>query len=242
MEKIQKTRDYSIFKKMDGNRHLDRFHLKKLTASIEKDNQLNVHPIIVNRDFYVIDGQHTAIAAATRGDIEAIPVKIVTADTQADRAMAFVRINRDRLAVTASQIYFAEVAAGLAEAVGVRRMCQKAGVTILKYPPHRGIMASGDTLSVQMIRKIWRVDGEAKGVQILSIITAARLPVNEWLIRAVNILVADRNYMPRLPDEKISAFLMKTKDTLLHMSVRLSGEKGLHRGTACAEIIWKALK
>jgi hypothetical protein len=63
MEQIQSTRDYSVFKKMDGNRHLDRFHLKKLSSAIERDNQLNVHPIIVNKDFYVIDGQHRLEAA-----------------------------------------------------------------------------------------------------------------------------------------------------------------------------------
>lgn len=67
MSQIQRTKDYSIFKKMDGNRHLDRFHLKKLTAAIDKDNQLNVHPIIVNKDFYVIDGQHRLEAARALG-------------------------------------------------------------------------------------------------------------------------------------------------------------------------------
>jgi hypothetical protein len=67
MPQIQKTMDYSIFNKMEGNRHLDRFHLKKLTAAIKEDNQLEVHPIIVNKDFCVIDGQHRLEAAKALG-------------------------------------------------------------------------------------------------------------------------------------------------------------------------------
>lgn len=67
MEQIQRTSNYSIFKKMEGNRHLDKNHLKKLTETIRRDNQLNVHPIIINRDFFVIDGQHRLEAAKSLG-------------------------------------------------------------------------------------------------------------------------------------------------------------------------------
>lgn len=63
MSEILHTKNYEMFNKMDGNRHLDRYHLKKLKAAIESDNQLNVHPIIVNKDFHVIDGQHRLQAA-----------------------------------------------------------------------------------------------------------------------------------------------------------------------------------
>lgn len=63
MPEIVKTKNYELFKKMDGNRHLDRYHLKKLALAIKEDNQLDVHPIIVNKDYFVIDGQHRLEAA-----------------------------------------------------------------------------------------------------------------------------------------------------------------------------------
>lgn len=79
MSQINNTKDYSIFKKMDGNRPLDRFHLKKLSVAIERDNQLDVHPIIVNKDFYVIDGQHRLEAAKALGlDVFYIQSETVT--------------------------------------------------------------------------------------------------------------------------------------------------------------------
>ncbi len=58
MDQIEKTKDYSIFKFLKGNRPLNRAHLKKLKASIEKNNHLNLHPIVVNQNYEIIDGQH----------------------------------------------------------------------------------------------------------------------------------------------------------------------------------------
>ena len=50
------TQDYSLFKKLKGNRKLDKNNYKKLTKSIEK-----IHvpiPIVVNEKYEIIDGQH----------------------------------------------------------------------------------------------------------------------------------------------------------------------------------------
>lgn len=64
---ILQTKDYSIFKKLDGNRPINRHHIKRLVKSISEDNQLQLHPIIINKDFCVIDGQHRLEAAKTLG-------------------------------------------------------------------------------------------------------------------------------------------------------------------------------
>lgn len=58
MYQIEKTKDYGIFKTLTGNRDLEKNHVSRLSESIIKDNQLCLHPIIVNDEFYVVDGQH----------------------------------------------------------------------------------------------------------------------------------------------------------------------------------------
>jgi hypothetical protein len=58
MEQVQKTNQYGLFKLLRGNRPIDRYHLRKLKESIEKNNHLNLHPIIVNQNNEIIDGQH----------------------------------------------------------------------------------------------------------------------------------------------------------------------------------------
>jgi hypothetical protein len=67
MQNIEKTSDYDKFRLLDGNRPIEKYHIKKLIKSIEKDNRLNLHPIIVNKDFCVIDGQHRLEAARQLG-------------------------------------------------------------------------------------------------------------------------------------------------------------------------------
>jgi hypothetical protein len=55
--KIFKTYNYSLFKKMKGNRDIDESHLKKIIKSIEEDGY-TFSPIQVNEKYEVIEGQH----------------------------------------------------------------------------------------------------------------------------------------------------------------------------------------
>lgn len=50
------TKDYSLFKTIDGNRMINQLHVDKLAESMS-EKQL-VTPIIVNEKFEIIDGQH----------------------------------------------------------------------------------------------------------------------------------------------------------------------------------------
>lgn len=78
----------------------------------------------------VIDGQHTAIAAATHPGIDKIPVMIVETETVHDRAAAFIGQNMDRLGVTKMQLHKAAVAAGDEDALTIEQVCSRAGVTL----------------------------------------------------------------------------------------------------------------
>jgi hypothetical protein len=67
MSQLQNTKDYEQFKFLSGNRPIDRYHLKKLKGSIEKSNRLDLHPIIINQNNEIIDGQHRYIVAKELG-------------------------------------------------------------------------------------------------------------------------------------------------------------------------------
>lgn len=103
MGEIQKTKNYSIFKKMEGNRHLDKFHLKKLSTAIGKDNQLDVHPIIVNKEFYVIDGQHRLEVAKSLG----LDIFYIQSDTVTDLHVIDGNVNQKSFEVDNYIDYFA---------------------------------------------------------------------------------------------------------------------------------------
>lgn len=57
--KIQSTQDYSLFKRIDGNRTVSRPHVERLKEAISRDpSTITYNPVIVNEKWQVIDGQH----------------------------------------------------------------------------------------------------------------------------------------------------------------------------------------
>jgi hypothetical protein len=57
------TADLSVFKFLKNNREILPFHVQKLMALISESNDLHLHPVIVDEDMNVIDGQHRIMAA-----------------------------------------------------------------------------------------------------------------------------------------------------------------------------------
>ena len=53
---VQQTKDYDLFKNIDGNRNVNDLHVRRLTKSMD-EKQL-ISPIIVNEKYEIIDGQH----------------------------------------------------------------------------------------------------------------------------------------------------------------------------------------
>ena len=65
---IEATEDYSIFKKIDGNRRENDSHVKKLKQSIALDPKtIFLSPILVNEKYEIIDGQHRLKAISQLG-------------------------------------------------------------------------------------------------------------------------------------------------------------------------------
>lgn len=135
-------------------------------------------PIAVKADgaLHLIDGQHSAIAAATR-EIAKIPVCVVTADTLDDRARAFVGHNRDRTPVSPIDIYRALLTSGDLDAQDVDRVCRRAGIRIRNLSPSSAI-AEGDTSAVGVVRRLVKNRGVRKARQTLEVLVKAhRAPV-----------------------------------------------------------------
>jgi len=90
MSEVLVTQNYKKFKIMDGNPKLLNIHVRKLKKAIEEDNQLELHPIIVNKDFYVIDGQHRLQVAKELG----LNIYYIKSDTVRDEHALSARIQQ----------------------------------------------------------------------------------------------------------------------------------------------------
>lgn len=61
---MNSTRNYDMFVFRDDNRSsIDKYHLKRVIESIQKNNLLQFRPIVVNKNMEVLDGQHRLLAA-----------------------------------------------------------------------------------------------------------------------------------------------------------------------------------
>jgi hypothetical protein len=83
--------------------------------------------VLTDAGLELIDGQHTAIAAATHPKVEKIPVMIVEVPKREERAEAFIGQNTNKVAVTVPQLHVAAVAAGHKNALAVERVCGLVG-------------------------------------------------------------------------------------------------------------------
>lgn len=62
VSEIKKSTDYKKFKTLDFQRPVSGQHVYKLMESIKECNLLNANPIIVDKNYYIIDGQHRLAA------------------------------------------------------------------------------------------------------------------------------------------------------------------------------------
>lgn len=167
-------------------------------------------PVVVRTGdgMHVLDGQHTAIAAASHPGVKTIPVMVVRADTQEERAGAFVKHNRDRIQATPTQLHFALVAAGDEQALTVQQVCDRAGARILKSPPGAGRFQPGDTMAVAGIGTLVNKRHAHGARRVVQICVDAKLaPIGAGTLKAVEELIFGDEYAGSLADGDLTTTL-----------------------------------
>lgn len=171
--------------------------LRTIKKIIENWSWLEFKPPIVvwaDGSFHVIDGQHTAIAAASHPDIDKIPVFIAdeTNIDIEDRAKAFVGHNTTRTQPSPLVVFKAQYEAGDETAVGVVMACRRAGVhlsyaTALNAPPA--------TAAVKPLSSIYKKHGLMHLADTLKLCVDADLhPIQGFMIEAVSNVLLDKKY------------------------------------------------
>lgn len=188
-------------------------------------------PIVVKSGpatFHIVDGQHTAIVAASLS-IAQIPVYVVTADDMVERAQAFVGHNRDRVMVSQFDIYRALLAAGDPDAQDVDNVCRRAGVRIRQISPSSAI-AEGDTAAINTVRALVKRRGVIGARKVLQcLVKAMRAPISAAEMHAAEEVICIAR--PTVDLEALSAV------------IRIEGSDGLAKAHARAKTqgtaIWR---
>ncbi|WP_374322878.1 DUF6551 family protein [Brevundimonas sp.] len=179
----------------------------------------------------VIDGQHTAIAAATHPHVAQIPVMIVETETVQDRASAFIGQNTTRLGITKMQLHRAAVAAGDEDALTIEQVCQRSGVRLLMAKPHRWKV--GDSVAVQAVGALIDRRGAMGARKVMELLVRAdAAPVTQAGLKAVEMILFDPEYADADQDH-------------LHEAIRTMGEAAEREAATFAAAhrvaLWKAL-
>lgn len=172
-------------------RSLSRSSIKLISRIVQGWNWTHFKPPIVVKDdvtdmFYVLDGQHTAIAAASHPSIEKIPVMVVDAEHISERARAFIGHNKDRISVSATQLHHSAIVAHDPEALEIEAVCKDAGVIVLRQMPQKGVFRTGETMALNSIRSLIRRFGSEKTRAVLTcLVRAERAPIRSDEMKSV---------------------------------------------------------
>lgn len=143
------------------------------------------------RYLHVIDGQHTATAAATLG-LPMIPCFVVHAETAQDRAESFVAHNQDRLTMTALDVHRALVLADDVTARIIDDVLTRAGCRL--RVSSRFVKARvGDTAAIGGIRQLVQRRGKDVALEVLRAFVAAGAgPISVAEIQAAEVALCVR--------------------------------------------------
>ncbi|MBB3594346.1 hypothetical protein FHX08_004750 [Rhizobium sp. BK529] len=157
----------------------------------------------------VLDGQHTAIAAASSPFIGQIPIMIVEADDTIAQAKAFIGQNSERVGVTPLQLHYAALAAGDEDAKTLQSVCDKAGIKILRRPGQYDPAASRETIAVGVIKQLIARRGDKLSKEILEILAnAERGPIKSEHIKAVEYLMTSPDHCEMFWPQDLTAAIV----------------------------------
>lgn len=120
--------------------------------------------------FTIVEGQHRWKAASLHPDVDAVPAVIVNHEDIAGEADSFLAINRDRMAVTTVEQYWAGLTACDENAIAISKVLQSAGCDVV---PSQGHYRPNLTNSIGAIERCLKRYGVGATRRALLVIRAA---------------------------------------------------------------------
>ncbi len=192
---------------------------------------------------HIIDGQHSAIGAATHGAIPIIPVVVVEAPEVMDRAAAFVSHATDRVQVTPIQVWRAAVLAGDEDAMTIANVCRQAGVDLLPFAPTSSEYAPRQTVALAGIRRLVDRRGAMRARQVLEAIAKADLaPITGDHLKIGEALLCDPDYAGDFDQDRLTAAMRGLGAKAYAEARELSIAKRIPAWRALVAVIYRGRK
>lgn len=158
----------------------------------------------------VLDGQHTAIAAASNPHVGMIPVMIVDAPDNQAQAAAFVGQNTQRVGITPLQLHQASVVSGDEDAMTVELVCARAGIKVITTPPAASKYRARETIAIATISGLVNRQTAIGARRILEVLANADFaPITSPQIRAAELLMTHKDFSQRFDPEDLTKTMAK---------------------------------
>lgn len=187
------------------------------------DDDITRHDPVHVKRLVVIDGQHTAIMAVSRG-LTSIPWLRIETPGLASQAEAFIGQNKDRTAISTMQSYVAALAASQEWALDIQKAARLAGARLVSW--NKTTWEVGETLALGSIKTLVNrrmVSGAARVLRIL--VQAGLAPISADHIKAVDHLVFATEFKGHVKDEKLVQLLTGA------LGIKLMSEAGAFAAT-----------
>lgn len=187
---------------------------------------------------FVIDGQHTAIAAASIPAIKKIPIMVITAATIQNRAASFLGHNRDRVAITPVQMFYSAVAAGDGTALKLDIALKETGVTLMRSIPP--VWVEGQSVAANTMMELAKTRDTIGAARCLHILMdAKRAPIVSPELKAVALLCFDKDWRGRFDDKELSKVIASKSIDQWAVTTEATVRKGQNMPTSRAiAIAW----
>lgn len=204
-------------------------------------------PVIVTAredgTYAVIDGQQRLEAAKKHPLVDALPCYVIDAPDVARQAAVFVAVNSVRRALTSQQKFWAAHAAGDKHAIALARICELAGVKILRGPPG-GAIPPMSLLGPVVPQKLVARFGERPVGNAIQLIADTH-PETPNAFRSATIVGLTRiTAAPDFVRDRVKATLARTNLDRLIASAMLAakGDKGGSMGNQVERLLRQAMK
>jgi hypothetical protein len=190
----------------DYQRTLSRKSIKLIHSMVEGWDWMKFKAPIVTKDdqgrYLIIDGQHTAIGAATHPDLDKIPAMFIPLQDVAEQAKSFIGHNTARIPVAPLDLYHARITGGDETVVTANRILNENGITVVRSVQGRGhAWQTNQTVATGAILKVLDKHGLPKFVQVVEFIAKCNfspIRADQWKFAEALITGGDKTFTPSM--------------------------------------------
>jgi hypothetical protein len=186
--------------------------------------------------YLIIDGQHTAIGAATHPDIKTIPAMFIPMTDVSDQARSFIGHNTARVPVASLDLWHARITAGDELATQANDVLNEFGISVVRaVQGSNQIWKTNQTVATAVVTKILSKHGLPKFRKVVEFVAAcgfSPIKADHWRFAEALLLSAENNNSMFTPSMMLEVVRASNPTDALNEATKIarSIEEPVYRG------------